>query len=549
LVESVEELGDVLAGELPVQRLGDLVVVAREAGTIPTRSVLRFRLRGILGHQTPALRLLLPLPPHVTEHTIPVPMIRGRIRAPGRGAWRRVGRPIVKRPWIAAAAGLVLVSVVFVVLTGMRPEFDAYGWLVWGRQALHWDLDTNAAPSWKPLTFVFTFPYALAGRGALWLWMVTAVAGAFAGVIFAGRIAYRLAGRAPGRAYAPIVAAVFAGLGVLGIEGYWHLILISASDPMDVTLCLAAIDCHLSGRPRWAWVALVLVSLGRPEAWPLTGLYAVWAWRAIPSMRTQLAVGVAVIPALWFGIAALTSRSWFISSEVALDSTKALPGSPLSRVPTNLLSLYELPMQLAAVLALVLAVARRDRTWLVLAGAALVWLATETAFALHGWNPAARYMFEPAAVMIVLAGAASGWVLANTARQVLLRWAAIGGVVVLAAALTPHARIRARLLHNGIVFGHVWSRQIDRLHAVIAKDGGAKPILACGQAVTYVGFQSILAWEIDRNVADVGWDPEAWIQAGQPMVLFEPRGTGWEVRPIHTNRAGCDRLSTNTASS
>jgi hypothetical protein len=30
LVESVEELGEVLAGEVPVERLGDLVVVALE---------------------------------------------------------------------------------------------------------------------------------------------------------------------------------------------------------------------------------------------------------------------------------------------------------------------------------------------------------------------------------------------------------------------------------------------------------------------------------------------------------------------------------------
>src|SRR5689334_22789788 len=98
-------------------------------------------------------------------------------------------------PWLAAVAALLISSILFVVLTGMRPAYDAYGWLVWGRQAAHLHLDTNAAPSWKPLTFLFTFPYALvAGRTALWLWMVTAVAGAFAASLFAARIAYRLCG-------------------------------------------------------------------------------------------------------------------------------------------------------------------------------------------------------------------------------------------------------------------------------------------------------------------------------------------------------------------
>ena len=114
----------------------------------------------------------------------------------------------MRRPWVIVAVAVVLVSVLFVVASGVRPEFDTYGWLVWGRQALHGNLDTNSAPSWKPLTFLFTFVYAVAGAGELWLWMVTAVAAALAGVIFAGRVAYRLAGPAPGRGYARIVAAV-----------------------------------------------------------------------------------------------------------------------------------------------------------------------------------------------------------------------------------------------------------------------------------------------------------------------------------------------------
>lgn len=85
---------------------------------------------------------------------------------------------------------------------------------------------------------------------------------------------------------------------------------------------------------------------------------------------------------------------------------------------------------------------------------------------------------------------------------------------------------------------------------MIAKEGGRKRILACGQAVTEVSYQSILAWETGENVVDVGWDPPASIKAGQPIVLFEPHEAGWQVRPIHiasTQRADCDRLRTNTA--
>jgi hypothetical protein len=448
---------------------------------------------------------------------------------------------------VAVAVALVLVSVLFVVWSGVRPEFDTYGWLVWGHQALRGNLDTNSAPSWKPLTFLFTFTYALAGQGELWLWMVTAVAGALAGTIFAGRIAYRLAGPAPGRGYARIVAAVFAGLGVLGIVGYGHLILIAASDPLDVTLCLAAIDCHLSARPRAAWVLLVLLSLGRPEAWTVAGLYAIWAWRVIPSMRAQIALGVAAVPALWFGMAALTSRSWSIASDIALSSTSNFLGSAISRLPRNFLSLYELPMKAAMLCALVLAVARRDRAWLLLAGTALLWLATWAALALHGWNPSPRYMYEPAAILIVLAGAAVGWVLATAPGHTIWRWAAVTAVVGLILALALPARNRARLAHNGIVFGRTWARQLSHLRAVIDKDGGAKRILACGQPVSYLGFQTILAWDLDRNISDIGWQPARAISQAKPIVFFEPYGVGWKVRPIHAHRAACKGLSTTTA--
>ena len=56
--------------------------------------------------------------------------------------------------------------------------------------------------------------------------------------------------------------AVLAAAAVLGLDGYWPLILISNSDPMVVTLCLAAIDAHLSERPELAFAALVLARSG-----------------------------------------------------------------------------------------------------------------------------------------------------------------------------------------------------------------------------------------------------------------------------------------------
>ncbi len=485
------------------------------------------------------------------EQTISASRIPAQ-RRPAGGTAAGLGKARALRPWLLVAALVGVISVVFVFWTGMRPAYDAYGWLVWGRQAAHLHLNTDAAPSWKPLTFLFTFPYALlAGRGALWLWMVTDVAAALAGAVFAGRIAYRLTGPRPEHRYAPIAAAMFAGAGVLGIVGYWHLILIAAADAMVVTLCLAAIDRQLAGCPRQAWLLLVLAALGRPEAWPLAVLYGLWAWRSIPSMRALVAIGLVLIPTLWFGVPALTSRSWFVSGDVASDCACVPRVNALSRVLNGFLGLYELPMKLAVLFALVFAVARRERSWLLLAAAALVWLVVEIVFAFHGWSGNQRYLFTPAAVLIVLGGAAVGRVLARPPRQLLLlRWAAPLAVIALVVALVPHARFRARLAHNGIILGRTWARQINRLQSVIVKEGGPKRILACGQAVTELSYQSILAWETGENVVDVGWNSRTWIRKGKPIVLFEPQGAGWQVRPIHipaASRARCAGLRTDTA--
>ena len=186
---------------------------------------------------------------------------------------------------LGTAAGLLVVSLLILLWARTRPGFDPYGWLVWGRQTVAGNLNTNAAPSWKPLPYLFTAPYGLFGHYQLWLWMVTSLAVSLAGAVFAGRIAYRLTARDSDRRYAAYAAAGFAGLGYFGISSYWHYMLSAQSDPMIVALCLAAIDCHLCGRYRWAWVLGALASLGRPEVWLFLGLYSIWAWLRVPSMR------------------------------------------------------------------------------------------------------------------------------------------------------------------------------------------------------------------------------------------------------------------------
>jgi hypothetical protein len=437
----------------------------------------------------------------------------------------------------------------FVLGTNMRPQYDAYGWLVWGKQLLHWNLNTNGAPSWKPLPFLFTVPYALAGHTQMYLWMVTAVAGAFGGGVFAARIAFRLTGPCPGRRYAPYVAAVLAGAGVIGLGNYPQLVLISNSDPLIVTLCLAAIDAHLSNRRRLAFVAIVLAALGRPEVWLFAFGYGAYVFRAVPKMRILTLVGLFVIPLLWFGIPALTAKSWFISGDLALNSRNIIHGSKIVGVVNRILGLYGLQMQLAVGLAMVWALFRRDKALLMLTALAWLWVVVEIAFAIHGWSAVPRYLIEPAAVLIVVAGAAIGQLLAAWPEIGWLRWVELLAPVALVVGLIPAVNNRLNAVRYEITIGHHSAKQMGRLEAVIKELGGAHRLRSCGQPVTIVGLQSALAWRLGMNVGYVGYKPGKSIQKGKPIVYFKPHGLGWEIRPIHTSpskSAGCSALKTDT---
>jgi len=469
---------------------------------------------------------------------------------PSRTDPRPAGRfPRSRYWWLLVAVGVLGAATVIVVATGMRPDYDGFGWLVWGRQVLHWNLNTDGAPSWKPLTFVFTLPYALAGSAQLWLWMVTAVAGAVGGSVFAARIAFRLTGPAPDRRYAPFVAGAFAGVCLLGIDTYSHLVLIANSDPLIVTLCLGAIDSHLSKRPRLAFAMLVGASLGRPEAWVFAVLYAAWAWRTVPKMKIVLVLGIALIPAFWFTIPALTSHSWFIAGDLALNQKTVIHGSKILGVISRFRGLYELPMQLAALLGVGLAAARRDRVTLSIAGAGVLWVAIEIVFAYHGWSAVPRYLIEPAGVMVVVAGAAVGRVLADGRGSRMLRWAGPLAVIGLLVALAPAARTRAREAQTDYRSARVHGKQVKRLDAVIARIGGADKVKACGQPTSLVGFQSTLAWEVGLNVGNIGYRPGRAIGKGEDIVLFKPHDLGWQVRTYNLptpKTARCQTLRTDS---
>jgi hypothetical protein len=448
---------------------------------------------------------------------------------------------------LASAVALLVLSLLILLWARTRPGFDPYGWLVWGRQTVAGNLDTNAAPSWKPLPYLFTAPFGLFGHYQLWLWMVTSLAVSLGGAVFAGRIAYRLTVGSDGglqERRAAWVAAAFAAAAYFGLSSYWHYMLSAQSDPMIVTLCLAAIDCHLGGRYRWAFVLGALASLGRPEVWLFLGLYSIWAWLRVPSMRWLIVCGVVVLLLLWFGIPALTSRSPFVAGSNALGSGRRLRSDRVFGTIGRFLDLNSVVVLLTALLAVVIGVLRRDRIVLALAAGACAWVIVEIAFSLHGWPGLARYMFEPAGVVVALAGVAVGWVLAlapRISRQA--GWAGVALVVVIVAALVPTAVSRARDEHRDIRGQRTRTAEIGKLTSVVASFGGPGRFKPCGEPLTRLEYQTILAWTLHVNVAAVGYKYGPAIASGRPIVLFTPFSHGgWHVQALHQRRASCRSL-------
>lgn len=441
---------------------------------------------------------------------------------------------------------LLAVSVLLVKVAQVRPGYDPYGWLVWGHLTLHGKLDTNGAPSWKPLPYLFTLPYALAGRQAVYLWMTTAFAVSLSGMVFAWRVAFWLVGAPAQRRYAAHAAGLVAALAVAGISRYPHSILTAESDTMIVAMCLAAVDCMLCRRYRWAFWLWWLAALGRPEAWALLGLYFLWAWRKVPTMRWQMVAGVALVLALWFGVPALTSKSLFSAANLAENSPRALHGNKVTGTFGRFLALNAPPIKIAALVAVILAVLRRDRRVLTLAVGVLLWVAVEIGFALHGWSAVSRYIYEAGAGLGVLAGVFVGRVILDAPQvlewmrlQVSPRLAGLASLIVVAGfALSLASTARSRVVYeqDDLSGQRTRATEIKLLNRVVDHLGAAR-ILACGHPNIGIGWQSVLAWDLGTNVGMLFYNPNSQLTHPHPVVNMYPHSYGWSFFPSDTSTA------------
>jgi hypothetical protein len=448
--------------------------------------------------------------------------------------------------WLIGALIMIGVAIAVAIWAKVQPGYDPYGWLVWGHLTLTGKLDLNGAPSWKPLPYLFTLPYALFGRDAIYMWMVTAFTLSLSGIVFAARVAFRLLDGPGARRYAACAGGLVAAICLIGIQDYPHSILTSESDTVITALCLAAIDCMLHRRFRWAFLALWLASMGRPEAWVPLGLYSLWAWRSVPQMRIPIAIGLLLVPAVWLGIPAIYSKSPFSAANLAQHSPRAIHGNKFIGVPERFLALSATLVNLAAAVATGLALLRRDRSVLLVAGAVVAWIATEIAFALHGWSAVPRYIYETGAGVAVLAGVGVGrvisdlpdwldWVAARVRVRALGSGVLAGGLslavlAVLVVLSVPVARSRISFERADLTAARSRAVQIGQLEHAIRHLGAAR-ILACGQPHIWIQWQSILAYDLGTNVGVLFYNPASERRHLHPIENMYPRPYGWSFFP------------------
>lgn len=391
---------------------------------------------------------------------------------------------------VGACTALAIASLAFPA----APTFDAWAWLVWGREVGALDLDTTGDPSWKPLPVLVTTVLAPLGDAAVPVWMTIARAGGLLAVVATYRLAARYAGGAAG-----LVAAALLVLTPDGDPRFLRLVGEGHVAPLAVAFALFAVESHLDGRRSWALALAGGAALSRPEAWPFLGAYATWLWFRDRDQRRLLVLVLAGVPFSWFG------GDWWGSGDPFHGADAAQVGAGdgvLQRLGESLrvgASMVVVPAWLAAVAAVATARQRRERVLLAVAAGAIAWTSLVVLMATTlGYAALSRFFLPAAAVVCVLAGI--GLVrlvteLGSRRGSPVLATVAAVSVVASVALILPRVTGVVSVLDGVARRGHLE----DDLDRVIERAGGAETLAACGEvAVDGPGLlRSAVAWKLD----------------------------------------------------
>ncbi|MEA2356912.1 MAG: hypothetical protein QOI62_172 [Solirubrobacteraceae bacterium] len=339
--------------------------------------------------------------------------------------------------------GLCVVLAGASLVVSATPSFDAWGWVLWGRElAGHGTFSTADYPSWKPLPALVTTVLATLAPGREpALWLVTARAGGLVALVLAGRLAARFGGP---------IAGVVAAAGLAAAPEWWSMLGAGSSEPLLVALVLGALLLHLEGRTGLALSLGVMAALLRPETWPFLIAFALWTSRGAGAGRRAVTLGaLAVVPVLWFGGDWLGSGSPWTGGRLARVSQEAQAlGAGTLRPAAALLvmgrgvGLVAPPLLVGVLVAVAGPDDPRRRALRALAAGALALIALVAGEAALGYAGLGRFAL-PAGALLCAVGAVGLTELVRRIGHAAARRSVVAAAVVVAGAAGIPAAVAA----------------------------------------------------------------------------------------------------------
>jgi len=505
----------------------------------------------------------------IAELTAPAPPTD--VAARGRGLSGRLGGGRFYL-WLGGAA---LVIAALSLLIPSTPSYDPWAWLVWGREIAHVNLQTTGGPSWKPLPVLFTTVFALFGKAQPDLWLIIARAGALMAVAMVFKLAWRLTAdvladaRPPAAALrrlafiAPLLAGLIAAGSLVNSIGFISNNALGYSEGLATALSLIAVDRHLDGARRQAFVVGFFAALDRPELWFVWGPYGLYLfWRDRGARKLVVAL-FALIPVLWF-LPELWGSGHLLRgvtrAQHPRSNSAAFAKCPVCTVFKKeawpaVLNRVKIPAIIALFVAAiglwrtrgawwgqhVVERGVRARAWLLGLGLfGFVWwlgVAVETQAGFSGNN---RYLVLGTAPVAITGGVAWGWfagwvgglIHRLSERRSGLRplgrpQVAIpaGTIAALALFLAVPPWIGSKIVslprtHHALVYQ---AHLREDLTAAVREAGGSGALLSCGAVMTE-GFQvPMVAWTLGVHTLRVEATPNNLVGPPWPAVILQTR--------------------------
>jgi hypothetical protein len=459
----------------------------------------------------------------------------------------------------ALMAAVALVIGCLSLLIPSTPSYDPWSWLVWGREIVHLDLQTTGGPTWKPLPVIFTTLFAPFGRATPDMWLVVGRAGAVMAVAMVFKLCVRLTRElgervearagplAPLNAWGPaLLAGVVAAIGLVFAGGFITANALGYSEGLMTALVLIAVECHLGGQRRAAFVVSFFAALDRPEIWLFWGAYGLWLWWTDRGAR-KLVIGMFVlIPIFWFLPEYWGSGHFFrgvTRAHTPRSNSPAFAKCPFcTELGKHAWPTVPSRIKAAAIVGIIASVfllwranrgrpgrlqltTPRERGMAAIATAGLLgfaWWILIAVMTQAGFSGNDRYLVLGAALIEVAGGVTWGWVALELGRALPrlirpLRSAGAGVRAALPAAALALVTAVAFLVpswYGGLVHLSKTHRALvyqallrSDAAAAVSRLGGPKAVLACGTVMTE-GFQvPMLAWQLGVHTLDIGASP------------------------------------------